>query len=47
MMNAAIPSSTFVEQMGMHRAPVAEYSPRSAAARGYEQLWTEVRDALT
>jgi cellulose biosynthesis protein BcsQ len=46
MMTAAIPSSTYVEQMGVHRSPVAEYSPRSAAARGYEQLWGEVRDAV-
>jgi len=46
MMEAAIPSSTYVEQMGSHRAPVAEYSPRSAAARSYEQLWNEVRDAI-
>jgi len=46
MMKAAIPSSTNVEQMGVHRAPVAVYSPRSAAARGYEQLWGEVHDAV-
>ena len=46
MLTAAIPSSTDIEQMGRHRAPVAAFAPRSNAARAYEALWHEVRDAL-
>jgi chromosome partitioning protein len=37
-----IPSSTDVEQMGVRRAPVVEWAPRSTAARAYEALWAEV-----
>lgn len=46
MLTAAVPSSTHVEQMGARRAPVSVFAPRSGAARGYEQLWAEVRDLV-
>ena len=38
---AAIPALSVVEQMAQRREPVAEFAPRSAAARNYEQLWRE------
>ena len=41
-----IPYSSVIEQMGLHRAPVFEYAPRSAAAAAYELLWHEVGDRL-
>ena len=47
VLGAAIPSATEVEQMGRHRAPVSEFAPKSRAAHGYEQLWREVRDAVS
>jgi chromosome partitioning protein len=37
-----IPALSVVEQMAEHRAPVAEYAPRSAAAAAYAALWAEV-----
>jgi len=36
-----------VERMAVERAPVAAFAPRSAAARGYADLWAEVRDRLS
>jgi chromosome partitioning protein len=44
---AAIPALALIERMGVERAPVTAFAPRSAAARGYAQLWGEVRDRLS
>jgi cellulose biosynthesis protein BcsQ len=44
---AAIPALSLIEQMSVQRAPVTAFAPRSAAARGYVQLWGEVRDRLS
>ena len=38
-----IPAATDVERMGVHRAPLCEFAPRSAAARAYAELWREIR----
>ncbi|HEX4062201.1 MAG TPA: ParA family protein [Streptosporangiaceae bacterium] len=40
---ATIPAMTLIEQMAVRRAPVAAFSPRSAAAQRYRQLWSELR----
>jgi len=40
---ATIPAMTLVEQMAVRRAPVAAFSPRSAAAQHYRDLWSELR----
>ena len=40
---AAIPALSVIEQMSVHRAPVAAFAPRSAAARQYSLLWQEAR----
>ena len=45
VLEAAVPSATEVEQMGKHRAPVAEFAPSSRAARSYEDLWSAIRKA--
>jgi len=37
-----IPYSADIERMGTHRAPVAEFAPRSAAAESFAGLWGEV-----
>lgn len=43
MLNTAIPNSTFVEQMGLRRAPLMTYAPNSEPARAYVDLWSEIR----
>jgi cellulose biosynthesis protein BcsQ len=47
MLETAIPSATEVEQMGLHRAPLTAFAPKTRAARAYVELWHEVRDALS
>lgn len=42
----AIPYATGIEQMAVHRAPIAALSPNSAAAKGFTQLWTAVERTL-
>jgi cellulose biosynthesis protein BcsQ len=42
-----IPSSTDVERMGVHRAPLSVFAPRSAAARAYADLWAHIRRRVT
>ncbi len=42
-LEASIPYSSLVEQMGVHRSPLALYaSARTAPVRAYRQLWDEV-----
>jgi len=40
---ASIPALSVIEQMSVRRAPVAAFSPRSAAALQYARLWQEAR----
>jgi cellulose biosynthesis protein BcsQ len=42
LLDAEIPYSSTVEQMGLHRAPVGEFARGSAAAEAYEALWREL-----
>jgi cellulose biosynthesis protein BcsQ len=46
VLKAAIPAVSDVERMGLLRAPVAEFAPRSRAALAYQELWREVRNRL-
>ena len=46
VLRSAIPAAADVERMGLKRTAVAEFAPRSRAARAYEELWREVRDKL-
>ncbi len=46
LLGPAIPYSTQVEQMGVHRKPLPAFAPSSPAARAYEALWAEVRGCL-
>ncbi|MGZ4202336.1 MAG: ParA family protein [Thermoleophilaceae bacterium] len=46
VLRSAIPAAADVERMGTKRNAVAEFAPRSRAARAYEELWREVRDKL-
>jgi chromosome partitioning protein len=46
LLRTAIPASAEVERMGVHRTVIAQFAPRSRAARAYVALWREVRDRL-
>jgi len=41
-----IPAAAAVEQMGLRRAPVVQWAPRSTAGRAYASLWREVADRV-
>jgi len=41
-----IPYSAAVEQMSVHRAPIAAFQPAGAPARAFAALWAEVEAAL-
>jgi len=42
----AILHASAVEQMAVHRAPLATFAPRSPAAKAFAELWTEVERQL-
>lgn len=42
LLDAQIPASSDVERMGVHRAPLATFAPRSRSAAAYRELWAEV-----
>jgi chromosome partitioning protein len=41
----AIPALSVIEQMAVHRAPLATYAPHSPASERYEQLWAQAQQA--
>jgi len=41
-----IPAASAVEQCATHLAPVGAFAPRSAAARAFKKLWTDVERQL-
>lgn len=41
-----IPYAVDVERMAEHRAPLAEFAPRSVAAAAYAALWGEIQEAV-
>jgi chromosome partitioning protein len=45
-LNAAIPNASAVERMGIQRAPVGEFAPRTAAAMAFHDLWSEIATHL-
>ncbi len=42
ILESQIPASTDVERMGVHRAPLASYAPRTRSAAAYRDLWAEI-----
>lgn len=42
LLRTAIPYLSIIEYMGVHRAPVGSFAPKSQAAELFDQLWTEV-----
>jgi len=45
-LNTTIPAASVVERMGVERAPVATFAPRTTAAAAYHDLWAEVATRL-
>lgn len=43
---SAIPYLSDIEKMGLMREPVAAFAGKSAAARAYESLWSEVQNVV-
>jgi chromosome partitioning protein len=46
VLSTVVPAASDVERMGLHRAALAEFAPRSRAARAYAALWDEVQERL-
>ena len=46
VLETAIPAAADVERMGVHRTVIADFAPRTRAARAYEELWREIQDRL-
>lgn len=46
LLPTVIPSSSVIEQMGVHRAPVGAFAPRSVAAASFRQLWLDISARL-
>ena len=46
ILSRSIPFLADVEKMGIYRQPVPAFSPRSAAARSYTELWDELQNHL-
>jgi len=42
----SVPAASAVEQMAVHRAPLVEFAPTSAAAAAYVELWAATRALL-
>lgn len=43
MAGTPIPALSLIEQMAVHRAPLAAFAPSSQAAHAYERLWEEAQ----
>ena len=46
LLTTAIPAAAVIERMGVARAPVGVFAPRTAAAAAYRALWAEVGETL-
>jgi chromosome partitioning protein len=42
VLRTSIPYLSIIESMGIHRAPVGLFAPKSFAAEMFDQLWTEI-----
>ncbi len=46
LLDTAIPMAADVERMGSNRRPIADFAPRSPAAKAYAALWEEIQARL-
>jgi len=40
----AIPNASVIEQMGLHRSPIAVFAPTSPAASAFRHLWADIAE---
>jgi cellulose biosynthesis protein BcsQ len=46
VLKSFVPYLALVEKMGIYRAPVAVYAPRSLASKSYQNLWSKVQQNI-
>jgi chromosome partitioning protein len=46
VLDVKIPSASDIEKMGVNRAPLPAFAPRSRSATAYRALWAEVKNRL-
>ena len=46
VLQSFVPYLAQIEKMGIYRAPVALYAPRSLAARSYQNLWSKIEKKI-
>ncbi|MDN3523660.1 AAA family ATPase [Halomonas sabkhae] len=46
MLSTVIPAASAVERMGVERAPLHTFAPRTTASRNYQALWNEISQRL-
>ena len=46
VLSCEIPNLTLVERMGIERQPLPAFTPISAAANAYYNLWNEVQERI-
>jgi chromosome partitioning protein len=46
VLTTAIPNASIIERMSAQRAPVGAFAPRSAAAKAFSALWSDISDRL-
>ena len=46
ILTAQIPAASDIERMGVHRAPLPSYAPRSRSTAAYRSLWDEIAARL-
>jgi chromosome partitioning protein len=46
VLSVQIPATSDIERMGVHRAPLPVFAPRSRSAVAYRQLWAEIKTRI-
>lgn len=46
ILDSVVPAASAIENMGPHQAPVAAFAPRTAPARAYATMWSEIEARL-
>ena len=45
-LQTVVPNATEVERMGLHKAPLGAFAPKSRPALAYAEMWREIREKL-
>ena len=46
ILSSFVPYLALVEKMGIHRAPVPVFAPKSVAAKSYQNLWEKIQNKI-